>query len=127
MQVAMVARRASPAAEADQLRRAMATFKHTGGVHKFQDKLITGMLDNGYSGSSPSAPSGSSKASAATAFRNRTPPASRLIAYASSWMKCHHPDVFWPRSSTRSPWASTRPLSSCATPASTASRCARSM
>jgi hypothetical protein len=26
----------------------MATFKHTGGVNKFRDKLITGMIDNGY-------------------------------------------------------------------------------
>ena len=47
MQVAMVAAGFS-ATEADQLRRAMATFKFTGGVNKFQDKLIKGMLDNGY-------------------------------------------------------------------------------
>jgi hypothetical protein len=26
----------------------MATFKHTGGVNKLRDKLITGMIDNGY-------------------------------------------------------------------------------
>ena len=47
MQVAMVAAGFTPT-EADQLRRAMATFKFTGGVNEFQDKLITGMLDNGY-------------------------------------------------------------------------------
>jgi error-prone DNA polymerase len=47
MQVAMVAAGFSPT-EADQLRRAMATFKSTGGVNAFRDKLITGMLDNGY-------------------------------------------------------------------------------
>src|SRR5207244_8377724 len=47
MQVAMVAAGFS-ANEADQLRRSMATFKFTGGIHKFQEKLITGMLDNGY-------------------------------------------------------------------------------
>src|SRR3546814_11537294 len=34
--------------EADQLRRAMATFKHTGGVSKFKEKLITGMVESGY-------------------------------------------------------------------------------
>jgi error-prone DNA polymerase len=39
MQVAMVAAGFSPT-EADQLRRSMATFKFTGGVHEFQDKLI---------------------------------------------------------------------------------------
>ena len=48
MQVAMVAAGFSPT-EADQLRRSMATFKFTGGIHKFQEKLIRGMLDNGYS------------------------------------------------------------------------------
>jgi error-prone DNA polymerase len=46
MQVAMVAAGFSPS-EADQLRRAMATFKFTGGVDKFRDMLIRGMLDNG--------------------------------------------------------------------------------
>jgi len=34
--------------EADQLRRSMATFKHTGGVSKFRDKLISGMIAHGY-------------------------------------------------------------------------------
>jgi error-prone DNA polymerase len=34
--------------EADQLRRAMATFKHTGGVSKFKDKLVNGMIERGY-------------------------------------------------------------------------------
>jgi error-prone DNA polymerase len=47
MQVAMVAAGFTPT-EADQLRRAMATFKHTGGVNAFHEKLITGILDNGY-------------------------------------------------------------------------------
>ncbi len=36
------------ASEADQLRRSMATFKHTGGVSKFRDKLVDGMVANGY-------------------------------------------------------------------------------
>ena len=34
--------------EADQLRRSMATFKHTGGVSNFRDKLIAGMVAHGY-------------------------------------------------------------------------------
>jgi error-prone DNA polymerase len=34
--------------EADQLRRAMATFKFTGGVSKFKDKLVDGMVERGY-------------------------------------------------------------------------------
>ncbi|TNC59046.1 error-prone DNA polymerase, partial [Rubellimicrobium roseum] len=34
--------------EADQLRRAMATFKFTGGVSPFRDKLVGGMVARGY-------------------------------------------------------------------------------
>ena len=33
---------------AGHLRKSMATFKHTGGVSAFRDKLITGMVGNGY-------------------------------------------------------------------------------
>jgi error-prone DNA polymerase len=76
MQVAMVAAGFTPT-EADQLRRAMATFKHTGGVHAFQQKLITGMLDNGYTKEFAERTFASWKVSAATAFLNRTRPALR--------------------------------------------------
>jgi error-prone DNA polymerase len=58
--------------EADQLRRAMATFKHTGGVSKFGAKLIAGMVANGYTQEFAEKPLASSRASAATAFRNHT-------------------------------------------------------
>ena len=34
--------------EADQLRRAMATFKFTGGVSAFGEKLVNGMMERGY-------------------------------------------------------------------------------
>ncbi|BAV63376.1 DNA polymerase [Sphingobium cloacae] len=37
------------ASEADQLRRAMATFKHTGGVVNFRERRLTGMVERGYS------------------------------------------------------------------------------
>lgn len=33
--------------EADLLRKSMATFKHTGGVSKFKEKLIAGMVAHG--------------------------------------------------------------------------------
>ncbi len=47
MQVAIVAAGFTPG-EADQLRRAMGTFKFSGGVSPFRDKLIKGMVANGY-------------------------------------------------------------------------------
>jgi error-prone DNA polymerase len=47
MRVAIVCAGFTPG-EADQLRRSMATFKHTGGVSKFRDKLINSMIAKGY-------------------------------------------------------------------------------
>ena len=47
MKVAIVGAGFTPA-EADQLRRAMATFKFTGGVSHFSEKLVEGMVARGY-------------------------------------------------------------------------------
>ncbi|MGQ2936915.1 MAG: hypothetical protein ACT6RK_22735, partial [Sphingopyxis sp.] len=47
MKVAIVGASFTPV-EADQLRRAMATFKLTGGVSHFYDKLVGGMVERGY-------------------------------------------------------------------------------
>ena len=35
-------------AEANQLRRAMATFRNVGTIHKFEDKMVEGMVARGY-------------------------------------------------------------------------------
>jgi error-prone DNA polymerase len=93
MQVAMVAAGFSPT-EADQLRRSMATFKFTGGVHKFQDKLIKGMLDNGYTQEFAERTFRQLEGFGSYGFPESHAASFALIAYASSWMKCHHPDVF---------------------------------
>jgi error-prone DNA polymerase len=93
MQVAMVAAGFTPT-EADQLRRAMATFKHTGGVHAFQQKLITGMLDNGYTKEFAERTFKQLEGFGSYGFPESHAASFALIAYASSWMKCHHPDVF---------------------------------
>src|SRR5438874_13634825 len=47
MKIAIVAAGFTPA-EADELRRSMATFKLKGVVSRFEHKLIQGMLKNGY-------------------------------------------------------------------------------
>ena len=93
MQVAMVAAGFSPT-EADQLRRSMATFKFTGGVHAFQDKLIRGMLDNGYTQEFAERTFKQLEGFGSYGFPESHAASFALIAYASSWMKCHHPDVF---------------------------------
>ena len=80
--------------EADQLRRAMATFKHTGGVSKFSEKLITGMMKNGYTHEFAAQTFKQLEGFGSYGFPESHAASFALIAYASSWMKCWHPDVF---------------------------------
>jgi error-prone DNA polymerase len=80
--------------EADQLRRAMATFKHTGGVSKFAEKLITGMVKNGYTQEFAVQTFKQLEGFGSYGFPESHAASFALIAYASSWMKCWHPDVF---------------------------------
>ena len=75
MQVAIVCAGFTPG-EADELRRAMATFKQTGGVSHFREKMINGMVAGTTRKSSPSAPSNRSRASAPTDFRRAMRPPS---------------------------------------------------
>jgi error-prone DNA polymerase len=80
--------------EADQLRRAMATFKHTGGVSKFGEKLIAGMMANGYERDFALRTFRQLEGFGSYGFPESHAASFALIAYASSWMKCQHPDVF---------------------------------
>jgi error-prone DNA polymerase len=82
------------ASEADQLRRSMATFKHTGGVSKFRDKLIAGMVANGYEQDFAEKTFKQLEGFGSYGFPESHAASFALIAYASSWLKCHHPDVF---------------------------------
>src|SRR5690606_20914372 len=47
MQIAIDAAGFTPD-EADGLRRAMATFRHAGIIHEYEEKMIEGMVKNGY-------------------------------------------------------------------------------
>ncbi|HEX4768365.1 MAG TPA: error-prone DNA polymerase [Lichenihabitans sp.] len=80
--------------EADQLRRSMATFKFTGGVSKFRDKLLAGMVSNGYELDFAEQTFRQLEGFGSYGFPESHAASFALIAYASSWMKCHHPDVF---------------------------------
>jgi error-prone DNA polymerase len=81
--------------EADQLRRSMATFKFTGGVSHFKDKLISGMVERGYSGEFAERTFGQLEGFGSYGFPESHAASFALIAYASSWMKCHHPEAFY--------------------------------
>ena len=93
MQVAIVCAGFTPT-RADQLRRAMATFKVTGGVNKFQAELIEGMVANGYKREFAERTFKQIEGFGSYGFPESHAASFALIAYASSWMKCHHPDVF---------------------------------
>ena len=80
--------------EADQLRRSMATFKHTGGVSAFRDKLVNGMIRKGYDKEFAERTFSQLEGFGSYGFPESHAASFALIAYASSWMKCHHPDVF---------------------------------
>ena len=80
--------------EADLLRRAMATFKLTGGVSHFQDKLIEGMVTRGYEREFAEKTFKQIEGFGSYGFPESHAASFALIAYASSWIKCHHPDAF---------------------------------
>ncbi|NIJ09396.1 error-prone DNA polymerase [Sphingomonas vulcanisoli] len=82
------------ASEADLLRRAMATFKLTGGVSHFREKLIDGMIARGYERDFAEQTFKQIEGFGSYGFPESHAASFALIAYASSWMKCHHPDVF---------------------------------
>ena len=81
-------------AEADQLRRSMATFKVTGGVAHFRDKLVEGMIANGYEPGFAAQTFRQLAGFGSYGFPMSHAASFALLAYASSWMKHHHPEVF---------------------------------
>ncbi len=93
MQVAIVCAGFSPG-EADQLRRSMATFKVTGGIAHFKDRLIGGMVERNYTREYAEHTVSQIEGFGSYGFPESHAASFALIAYASSWMKCHHPDVF---------------------------------
>ncbi len=93
MQVAIIGAGFTPG-EADLLRRAMATFKMTGGVGEFREKLIAGMRANGISQAFAERLVKQIEGFGSYGFPESHAASFAKIAYASSWMKCHHPDVF---------------------------------
>ena len=93
MRVAIVCAGFTPG-EADQLRKSMATFKHTGGVSAFRDKLIRGMVANGYEQEFARQTFRQLEGFGSYGFPESHAASFALIAYASAWVKCWHPDVF---------------------------------
>ena len=93
MQIAMIAASFS-AAEADALRRSMAAWKRTGGVHQFEKRLIDGMVANGYALPFAQAIFAQMLGFGEYGFPESHAYSFALLAYSSSWLKCHEPACF---------------------------------
>jgi error-prone DNA polymerase len=93
MQIAMLAGGFTPG-EADRLRRAMAAWKRKGQLGTFQEKLTTGMLARGYSAEFASQICAQVQGFAEYGFPESHAASFALLAYASSWLKCHEPEAF---------------------------------
>jgi error-prone DNA polymerase len=93
MQLAMLAAGFS-AGEADQLRRSMAAWKRKGGLEKFHDKLISGMLERGYQRDFAESLFSQIQGFAEYGFPESHAASFALLAYASAWLKCHQPAAF---------------------------------
>jgi error-prone DNA polymerase len=93
MEIAMVAAKFTPA-EADGLRRSMATFKAKGQVSKYEKKLVQGMIDNGYEEEFARRIFKQLEGFGGYGFPESHAASFALLVYVSSWIKCHYPDVF---------------------------------
>jgi error-prone DNA polymerase len=93
MQIAITAAKFTPD-EADGLRRAMATFRHTGKVHLFRDKFIGGMVARGYDRSFAEHCFGQIEGFGEYGFPESHAASFALLVYASAWIKCRYPEVF---------------------------------
>ncbi len=93
MQMAIVAARFT-GAEADGLRRAMATFRRTGGVSPYRDKMVGGMVARGYPQAFAERCFKQIEGFGSYGFPESHAISFAKLVYVSAWLKRHHPAVF---------------------------------
>lgn len=93
MQVAMIAAGFTPG-QADSLRRSMAAWRRKGGVSQFRERIIRGMLDNGYDQAFAESIFRQMEGFGEYGFPEAHAASFALLAYASAWLKCHYPEAF---------------------------------
>jgi error-prone DNA polymerase len=93
MKIAIVAAGFTPA-EADELRRSMATFKMKGVIAHFREKLIRGMTSKGYTLEYAQRVFKQLEGFGSYGFPESHAVSFALLVYVSSWIKCYYPDVF---------------------------------
>ena len=93
MKLAIAAAGFTPA-QADGLRRAMATFRNRGTISHYQTQLIEGMVGRGYEREFAERCFEQIKGFGEYGFPESHAQAFGWLAYVSSWLKCRHPAVF---------------------------------
>jgi error-prone DNA polymerase len=93
MEIAIVAAGFTPA-EADLLRRSMATFKFNGLVTKFEHKMVNGMVERGYTKDFAQRIFKQLEGFGSYGFPESHAASFALLVYVSCWLKCYYPDVF---------------------------------
>jgi error-prone DNA polymerase len=93
MKIAIVAAGFAPA-EADALRRAMATFKRSGLIVKFQTKMVEGMVARGYERGFAERCFRQIEGFSTYGFPESHAASFALLVYVSAWLKCRHPAAF---------------------------------
>jgi error-prone DNA polymerase len=93
MQIAMLAADFT-AGEADALRRAMAAWKRRGGLSPFHRRLVDRMVEKGYTLEYAERIFKQIQGFGEYGFPESHAAGFALLAYVSSWLKCHHPDAF---------------------------------
>jgi error-prone DNA polymerase len=93
MQIAIDAAKFTPD-EANGLRRAMATFRNVGTIHQYEENLVSKLIERGYDPVFAQSCFEQIKGFGEYGFPESHAASFALLVYVSSWLKCHHPDVF---------------------------------
>ena len=93
MKIAIVGAGFSPT-RADQLRRAMATFKRNGALPQFRAEFLDGMARNGYDSDFAERCFRQLEGFGTYGFPESHAASFAQLVYISAWIKCHHPAVF---------------------------------
>jgi error-prone DNA polymerase len=93
MQVAMIAADFTPG-QADSLRRSMAAWRRKGGVSRFRESIIQGMLQNGYDQAFAESIFRQMEGFGEYGFPEAHAASFALLAYDSAWLKRHYPEAF---------------------------------
>jgi len=80
--------------EADQLRRSMAAWKRKGGLEKYQDRIISGMVERGYDEAFAKQICLQIQGFGEYGFPESHAASFAWLTYVSSWIKCHEPAAF---------------------------------